>query len=114
MGVYHSYRDKKEHAEFTKKLQTTSRRKIKRERQEYNQQKLVNIRSRLTGQQCRLKDINTEEDPSTWLTILPNETKNNGSNFNIEQALSCKRGDFITRRHNRVDEGRLDVAARGL
>ena len=40
------------------------------ERQEYNQQKIVNIRSRLNRQQCRRNDINTEQGTSTWLTIL--------------------------------------------
>lgn len=43
------------------------------ERQEYNQQKIVNIRSRLNRQQCRRNDINTEQGTSTWLTILPFE-----------------------------------------
>ena len=49
--------------------------KIKWERYEYNQQKLVNIRSRLTDHYCRLNDINTEQGTSTWLTTLTIEDK---------------------------------------
>ena len=41
------------------------KKKIRREKQEYIQQKLVHIRSRLTGQQFRLNNINTEQDAST-------------------------------------------------
>ena len=44
--------------------------KIKLEIQKCNQQKLVNIRSKLTIQQCRLNDINIEQGASTWLTTL--------------------------------------------
>ena len=42
-----------------------TKKKIKRDRQEYNQQKLIDIKSRLTSQQCRLNDINTEQGTST-------------------------------------------------
>ena len=35
------------------------KKKIKQDRQEYNQQKLIDIKPRLTGQQCRLNNINT-------------------------------------------------------
>ena len=48
------------------------RKKIKLERQEYNQRK-INIRSRMTGQQCRLNHINTEQGASTWLATRPIE-----------------------------------------
>ena len=104
--------------------------KIKLERQKRNQQKLVNIRSKLTTQQCRLNDINIEQRASTWLTTLSIEDEGYmlnkqefwdllnirygwplsrtprtcacGSNFNIEHALTCKKGGFITLRHNRL------------
>ena len=101
--------------------------KIKLERQKYNQQKLVNTRSKLTTQQCRLNDINIEQGASTWLTTLLIEdegykqefwdlvnirydwrlsrtprTCGCGSNFNIEHALTWKKGGFITLRHNRL------------
>ena len=49
------------------------KKKIKWDRQEYNQQKLTDIKSRLTSQQCRLNDINTEQGASTWLSTLPIE-----------------------------------------
>ena len=92
--------------------------KIKLEIQKCNQQKLVNIRSKLTIQQCGLNYINIEQGASTWLTTLPIEDKGYmlnkqefldlvnirygcllsqtprtfacGSNFNIEHALTCK------------------------
>ena len=104
--------------------------KIKLQRQICNQQKLVNIRSKLTTQQCRLNDINIEQGASTWLSTLPTEDEGYmlnkqefwdlvnirygwplsrtprtcacGSNFNIEHALTCKKGGFITLRHNRL------------
>ena len=38
---------------------------IKRDRQEYNEHKLVNIKSKLTSQQCRLDDINTGQGAPT-------------------------------------------------
>lgn len=47
------------------------KKKIKRERQEYDQRKLVNRRSRLIGQEYRLNNINTAKGASTWLTLLP-------------------------------------------
>ena len=49
------------------------KKKIKRDRQEYNQEKLNDTKSRLTRQQCRLNDINTEQGASTWLSTLPIE-----------------------------------------
>ena len=104
--------------------------KIKLERQTCNQQKLVNIKSKLTTQQCRLNDINIEQGASTWLTTLPIKDEGYmlnkqefwnlvnirygwplsrtlricacGSNFNIEHALTCKKGGFITLCHNRL------------
>ena len=104
--------------------------KIKRDRQEYNQQKLIDIKSRLTSQQCRLNDINTEQGASTWLSTLSIEEKGYmlnkqefwdlvnikyrlplsrtsrtsicRNNFNIENARTCKKGGFITLRHKRL------------
>ena len=105
------------------------KKKIKWDRQEYNQQKLTDIKSRLTSQQCRLNDINTEQGTSTWLTTLPIEegymldkqefwdlvnircgrpfprtprTCLCGNKFNIEHALTCKKREFITLCHNRL------------
>ena len=104
------------------------KKKIKRDRQEYNKQTLIDIKSRLTSQQCRLNDINTEQGASTWLSTLQIEEKGYmlnkqefwdlvnirygwplsrtpmmctcGNNFNIEHALTRKKGGFITLRHN--------------
>ena len=44
--------------------------KIKLERQKCNQQKLVDIRSKLTIQQCRLNDINIEQGASTKMVMV--------------------------------------------
>ena len=106
------------------------KKKIKQERQKYHQEKLVTIRSKMTREQCRLNDINVEQGASTWLTTLPLEDEGYmlnkqefwdlinirygwplsrtpatcacGSHFNIQHALSCKKGGFITLRHNRL------------
>ena len=104
------------------------KKKIKWDRQEYNQQKLIDIKSRLTSQQCRLNDINTEQGASTWLSTLPIEEKGYmlnkqefwdlvnirmplsrtprtcicRNNFNIEHARTCKKRGFITLRHKRL------------
>ena len=110
-----------------KEIINNIKKKIKRDRQEYNQQKLIDIKLRLTSQQCRLNNINTEQGASRWLPIeeegymlnkqefwdLVNirygwplsqtpRTCTCGNNFNIEHAVTCKNGAFITLRHNRL------------
>ena len=67
--MYQDYFENKEHKKFKKEGINNSKNKIK-QRQEYKQQKLVNIRSNLTGQQCRVNNINTEPGASTRLTTL--------------------------------------------
>ena len=57
--------------EIQKETINNIKKKIKRDIQEYNQQKLIDIKSRLSSQQCRLNDINTEQGDSTWLSFLP-------------------------------------------
>ena len=59
--------------EIQKETINNIKKKIKRDIQEYNQQKLIDIKSRLSSQQCRLNDINTEQGDSTWLSFLPIE-----------------------------------------
>ena len=77
-----------------------------------------------------MNDINTEQGASAWLSTLPikeegymlnkqefwdlvnirygrplSQTPRTcicGNNFNIEHAFTCKKGGFITLRHNRV------------
>lgn len=70
-----------EHVSLTARQKSTCRikketinkikKKIKRERQECDQPKLVNRRSRLIGQEYRLNNINTVKGASTRLTLLP-------------------------------------------
>ena len=110
-----------------KEIINNIKKKIKRDRQEYDQQKLIDIKLRLTSQQCRLNNINTEQGASRWLPIeeegymlnkqefwdLVNirygwplcrtpRTCTCGSNFNIKHALTCRKGGFITHCHNRL------------
>ena len=59
--------------EIQKETINNIKKKIKRDIQEYNQQKLIDIKSGLSSQQCRLNDINTEQGDSTWLSFLPIE-----------------------------------------
>ena len=84
----------------------------------------------------RLLDLNSESGAALWLTILPIKDEGYqldkqtfwdlikirygyqltrlpekcpcGSNFDIQHALSCKKGGFITQRHNTLP----DVTAR--
>ena len=84
----------------------------------------------MTSQQSRLNYINIEQGALTWLSTLPTEeegymlnkqefwdlvnirhgwplyrtprTCTFGNNFNIEHALTRKKGGFITLRHNRL------------
>ena len=70
----------KEHASLIARQETTYgihkqaikniKKKIKRDKQQYNQQKPIDIRSRLSSEQCRPNDINTEQGASTWLSTL--------------------------------------------
>ena len=113
-------------------INNTTRKDLRnsRDRQEYIQQKLVDIKSRLTSQQCRLNDINTEQGALKWLPTLPTmqeeymfnkrefwdlvnirygwplsrtpRTCRCGNNFNIANPLTCKKDGFITLRHNRL------------
>ena len=70
--------------------------KIKQHRQEYNQQKLINIKSRLTSQQCRLNDINTEEGASAWLSTLPIEEE---GYISIISDMGCHYPEHQEREH---------------
>ena len=100
------------------------KKKINREGHGYNQQKLVNIRSRLTGQQCTAKrhqhwgSCFNMAGPSTdwgkgymltkqefwdlvnirygWLLSPTPWACACESNFNIEHVLTCKTGGLIT------------------
>ena len=84
----------------------------------------------MSKEKIRLNDINQEIDASSWLTSLPLKEKRYalskeefwdlvrirygwfikrlpincacGSKFNIQHALVCKKGGFVTLRHNNL------------
>ena len=104
--------------------------KIKRQRQQKHQAKLENIRSCLTEEQIRLNNLNQEHGSSSWLTTLPLSEEGYDltkqlfwdlirirygwtltrlpaycecrEKFDLQHALSCKKGGFVSLRHNLV------------
>ena len=103
---------------------------IRKDRQARYEHKLNEIRSHMNELQQRINEANQEPGSYNWLTTLPlKEFKYNlnkeqfwdalrlrygwcmpripsecacGNKFNIQHALSCKKGGFITLRHNEV------------
>ena len=106
------------------------KRKIKNQKQKKHQAKLENIRSYLTEEQIRLNNLNQEHGSSSWLTTLPLSEEGYdltkqlfwdlirirygwtltklpaycecGKKFDLQHALSCKKGGFVSLRHNFV------------
>ena len=68
----------------------------------------MNIRSYLTEEQIRLNNLNQEDGSFSWLTTLPlseegyDLTKQCGEKFDLQHALSCKKGGFGSLQHNFV------------
>ena len=68
----------------------------------------MNIRSYLTEEQIRLNNLNQEHGSFSWLTTLPlseegyDLTKQCGEKFDLQHALSCKKGGFGSSQHNFV------------
>lgn len=103
---------------------------IKSERRQQNKEKLELLRANMNEEQKRINDVNMMVGASNWLTSLPikelmydlNKEQFRdalrirynwalprlpsdcacGSKFNVTHALSCKKGGFITMRHNEV------------
>ena len=103
---------------------------IKSYKLKVNAETLESLRSRMTPLQLKLNDLNRESGASLWLSSLPLKeegyvlNKQNfwdlvnirygweltrlpsncecGAVFNIEHALSCKKGGFISLRHNQL------------
>ena len=101
---------------------------IKMKKRERNEKAVNELKAVLRSEQVRLVCINQEQGASSWLTALPlkeegytlnkqsfwdlirlrfgwslkrfPETCECGSKFTVEHALSCKKGGFITLRHN--------------
>ena len=92
--------------------------------------RLENIRSYLTEEQIRLNNLNQEHGSSSWLTLLPLSEEGYtltkqlfwnlirirygwtitrlpaycecSEKFDLQHALSCKKGGFLSLRHNLV------------
>ena len=104
--------------------------RIKSEKHEIYKKTLEEVRSEMNDEQNRLNEINRETGASTWLTTLPiksegyvlnkqcfwdlirirygwhlsriPETCECGSKFSIEHGISCKKGGFVSLRHNQL------------
>ena len=103
---------------------------IKKMKKELNERILSEISKTLSTEDSRLLQLSMENGASTWLSTLPlaeegyHLTKQNfwdlirfrygwqlsrlpgtcecGSSFSIDHALSCKKGGFISLRHNEI------------
>ena len=103
---------------------------IKSEKNERNKEKLERLKTEMNEEQKRLNGANTMTGTSNWLTNLPikdlgydlNKQQFQdalrirynwslsklpsecicGSKFQITHALSCKKGGFVTQRHNEI------------
>ena len=95
-----------------------------------NHQTLQELRTQMSQHQIRLNHINEEKGVSSWISTLPLASEGYimnkqlfwdlirirygwelkrlpekcacGSNFNLQHALSCKKGGFISIRHNQI------------
>ena len=98
---------------------------------------LDSLRTRMTSDEKRANDISCEVGASNWLTTLPFEDKGFhlskrefwdavslryrwpirrlptkcacGSFFNVSHSLSCKKGGFVTQRHNELRDLTADL-----
>ena len=104
--------------------------KVKLMKLQHHQEQLNELRRKFGDQQKRLNELNQEQGASSWLTTLPildagyDLTKQffwdlirvrygwiltrlptnceSGTKFDIQHALSCKKGGFISLRHNHL------------
>ena len=116
----------------------TAKARVKKRKKQRIEQLLETIKSsnELSKEKLRLIELNCESGASLWLTTLPIAEEGYqldkqsfwdlirvrygyhlqrlpercpcGSRFNIQHALSCKKGGFVTQRHNAL----RDVTAR--
>ena len=123
-------------ANFTEECKTT-RAEIRSKRRADQNGVLEDLRSRMSPVESRTNDINCETGASIWLTTLPIEEKGFyltkrefwdsvhlrygwplprlpskcacGETFNVSHALSCKKGGFVTQRHNELRDMTADL-----
>ena len=104
--------------------------KIQKKRMEKQQRTLSSLRDKMSYMEIRLNDIAQEQGSSSWLTVLPikrlgfNLSKSDfwdalrlryglplkrlpsncgcSKPYNVQHAISCKKGGFVTLRHNEL------------
>ena len=104
--------------------------KIKLTKMQHYNEELQRLRSSLSNEENRVNELNGEQRASSWLTTIPlleegyDLTKHLfwdlirirygwtltrlpsncecGSKFDIQQALCCKKGGFVSLRHNHI------------
>ena len=112
---------------------------IHNQRRNHQSNVLEDIRARMSVDQQRANDICCETGASSWLTTLPLEDKGFaltkrefwdavslrygwpirrlpskcacGAVFDVTHALSCKKGGFVTQRHNELRDMTADLLA---
>ena len=117
-------------SQYSAERKTSTKNKIKSNREKRQKDILESIRSSMNEKQLRLNDNNTEKGVSNWLTVLP--IKHHGfdlnkqefwdgirlrygwnllnlptvcacgTKFDLQHAMNCKKGGFINIRHNNV------------
>ena len=116
-----------------------ARLETRKKRREIQSEHLEDLRSRMSVDQKRANEISCEVGASNWLTALPIEQKGFhlnkrefwdavnlrygwpfsrfpskcacGDTFNLSHALSCKKGGFVTQRHNELRDMTADLLA---
>ena len=111
---------------------------IKKDRKEYHQRKLDQLRQSMNDGQRRQNDLTQEQGSSYWLNTIPLEDDNYTLNqhkfwdairlrynwpipnlpsrcacrmtFDVQHSMSCKKGGFVTHRHNEL----RDITAKFL
>ena len=115
------------------------RSEIRAKRRNLQNETLEILRSKMSPDQKRSNDTNQETGASIWLTTLPIEQKGFyltkrefwdsillrygwplprlpskcacGESFNVSHALSCKKGGFVSQRHNELRDMTADLLA---
>ena len=103
---------------------------IKREKKIREEEKVIRVKHQLNPQKLKVYEATTEKGASNWLNSLPLKEQDFyldkqtfwdsihlryglplprmpvrcvcGDDFNVEHALNCKKGGFVTIRHNEV------------